>query len=65
MAKIAFTSRRPLAAKKISGNKGQSSEITQEIEKLAYQFFVERGYEHGHSQEDWLRAEAIVRSRLS
>ncbi len=34
-----------------------------EIERLAYQFFEERGYEHGHSEEDWLRAEAIVKNR--
>ncbi len=36
-----------------------------EIEKLAYQFFVERGYQHGFDHEDWIRAEAIVRSRRS
>ena len=35
----------------------------QEIEKLAYQFFVDRGYEHSHDQEDWLKAEQIIRGR--
>ncbi len=34
-----------------------------EIQALAYQFFVDRGYEHGHDQEDWTRAEAIVKNR--
>lgn len=34
-----------------------------EIQRVAYQFFVERGYQHGNDQEDWLRAEAIVRNR--
>ena len=34
-----------------------------EIERLAYQFFVERGYQHGYDREDWLRAETIVRGR--
>ena len=34
-----------------------------EIERLAYQFFVERGYEHGHQDEDWLRAESIIKNR--
>ena len=34
-----------------------------EVEKLAYQFFVDRGYEHGHHEEDWVRAENIVRNR--
>ena len=35
----------------------------QEVEGLAYRFFVERGCEHGFDQEDWLRAEAIIRKR--
>jgi hypothetical protein len=36
---------------------------TAEIQRLAYQFFLERGQEHGHDQEDWARAEAIVKNR--
>ena len=39
------------------------SNETAEIERLAYQFFVERGFEHGHHDEDWLRAEQIVKNR--
>ena len=35
----------------------------QEIAQIAYQLYVDRGYQHGHDQEDWLRAERIVRSR--
>ena len=38
-------------------------QVRQEIEKLAYQFFEERGCQHGFDQEDWLRAKAIVKSR--
>ncbi|HEX8798682.1 MAG TPA: DUF2934 domain-containing protein [Terriglobales bacterium] len=38
-----------------------SLELTEEIMRLrAYRFFEERGYEHGHDLEDWLRAEAEV-----
>ena len=37
----------------------------QEAQKLAYTFFEERGYQHGFDQEDWLRAEGIIRSRRS
>jgi Protein of unknown function (DUF2934) len=38
-----------------------SLELTEEIMRLrAYQFFEERGCEHGHDLEDWLRAEAEV-----
>ena len=31
------------------------------VEKLAYQSFVDRGYQHGHDREDWAAAEQIVR----
>ena len=61
MAKIVKT--------KKNGSVSQSSALSnaqkQEIERLAYQFFLERGGEHGHDQEDWARAEAIVRSKRS
>lgn len=39
-----------------------SSDARQKVESLAYQFFVGRGYKHGFDREDWLRAEAIVKS---
>ncbi len=48
----------PKKSARISDSNAQN-----EIEALAYQFFVERGYEHGYDQEDWARAEAIVRAR--
>jgi hypothetical protein len=66
MAKIASSSKKESSVK--NGNRssqGFSSSEQQEIEKLAYQFFVERGYQHGYDAEDWLRAEAIIRSRRS
>ena len=38
-----------------------SLELTEELIRVrAYQFFEERGCEHGHDLEDWLRAEAEV-----
>jgi hypothetical protein len=43
---------------------GQSRKAVSSAQK-AYQFFVDRGYEHGHDQEDWHRAESIVRNRRS
>ena len=42
-----------------------SDEERRQIEALAYQFFVDRGYQHGHDSEDWLRAEQTVRSKRS
>ena len=66
MAKIAITEKNGQGRKTMPfGQKGFTPRQTQEIEALAYQFFVDRGYEHGHDQEDWLRAEAIVRNRRS
>lgn len=50
------------AAKRVSQANPVRDEAA-EIERLAYQFFVDRGYEHGHDQEDWARAEAIVKNR--
>jgi hypothetical protein len=38
-----------------------SLELTEEIMRLrAYRFFEERGYEHGHDLEDWIRAKAEI-----
>ena len=60
MAKIATA----VAQRKSSSSSGRLSESQRrEIEKLAYQFFVERGYQDGYHEQDWLRAEAIFRSR--
>ena len=62
MAKIATAqqARNGIAKRGIEGlNAGEQAQV----EKLAYQFFVERGYQHGHHDEDWLRAEAIIRNR--
>lgn len=59
MAKIAIP-------RKKTSNENITTSInneTAEIQKLAYQFFVERGYAHGHDREDWVRAEAIIRRK--
>lgn len=33
------------------------------IARRAHEMFVERGGEHGHDEEDWLRAEAELRTQ--
>ena len=35
------------------------------IEKLAYQYWLERGCPEGSAGEDWLRAERVVRAKES
>ncbi|MBL8175794.1 MAG: DUF2934 domain-containing protein [Bryobacterales bacterium] len=39
--------------------------LQQEIAKLAYFFWMERGQEHGNAVEDWLRAEREVMNKLA
>jgi len=35
------------------------------IERLAYQYWAQRGYQHGHALQDWLRAEKELQKRIS
>lgn len=37
-----------------------SPELQSEIRQRAYEIFAERGYAHGHDEQDWLRAEREV-----
>jgi hypothetical protein len=38
---------------------------TEEIAMLAHRFWNERGRQHGHDAEDWLRAEQALRGKAS
>ena len=62
MAKIATTVQKKESSRQ-TNNTTEKERL--EIERLAYQFFLERSGGHGHDQEDWLRAEATVRARRS
>jgi hypothetical protein len=48
-----------------SSKKASNDELFNEIAKLSYQFYVDRGYQHGSDMDDWLRAERIVRARYN
>jgi Protein of unknown function (DUF2934) len=37
----------------------------EEIARLAHQFWIDRGREHGHDAEDWLRAEQELLGKAS
>lgn len=39
--------------------------VEEQIRVRAYELFEQRGKTHGHAHEDWLRAEAEVRQRMS
>ncbi len=54
------------AAKKTTPSNGPEIQISEEqIAQLAHRFFLERGCEHGHDEEDWRRAEQELRKRSS
>ncbi len=54
---------RPAQARPTAAVRTLSAATQAQIEKLAYQFYVDRGYQDGFHDQDWLRAEAIVLSR--
>lgn len=57
------------APSRLAASTKKSSTLTaaeqRQVEQLAYSFYEQRGFQHGYDREDWLRAEAIVRSRRS
>lgn len=52
--------RRTTTSKKLS-----QDQLFDEITKLAYEFYVDRSYQHGNDTEDWLRAERIVKAKFN
>jgi hypothetical protein len=42
-----------------------SSADHEEIARLAYSFYMERGDAEGSAEQDWLRAEQVVRQRAN
>lgn len=62
----------PAAPEALNGT-GETSSVAQPavaidpprelIEVRAYELFVQRGYVHGHQEEDWLEAERELKSR--
>ncbi len=61
MAKIATIETK--SASKANGASSSQDNVQAQISQLAYQFFAERGYQHGYDAEDWVRAESIVKNK--
>jgi hypothetical protein len=57
----------PLSAKATSKKSGTATATTEpsydQIAKRAYELYLERGSVEGHHEEDWLLAEAELRSK--
>jgi hypothetical protein len=78
---MAETPKKPSARKKTSASAAAVKEIApkrqagakvtaisvshDEIARLAHKFWAERGRQHGHDAEDWLRAEQELRGKAS
>lgn len=48
-----------------SGLNGTAKASHDDIARLAHRFWAERGQQHGHDAEDWLRAERELRGKAS
>jgi hypothetical protein len=48
----------------LSGVAGKEEKLNRnEVEKLAYELYVKRGYENGKDVQDWLTAESLLKKR--
>jgi len=55
-----------IAPKRQAGAKVTAISVShEEIARLAHKFWAERGRQHGHDAEDWLRAEQQLRGKAS
>jgi len=50
---------------KTSNPSMSKDDITKLIEKKAYELYEKRGRKSGHSLNDWLEAERIIKGKLS
>lgn len=48
-----------------TNSKVSQDKLCEEISKLAYQIYVDRGYQSGNDMDDWFRAEKIIKSRYN
>ena len=52
-------------SKQKNGSSSKVADRKEDVEKLAYQYYVERGCVDGCDREDWLKAEAVIQQRTS
>jgi hypothetical protein len=64
-APTSIASKRKAAAPKAKAAASVKSITHEEIAKLAHRFWNERGRQHGHDAEDWLRAEQTLLGKAS
>lgn len=54
-----------IAPKRASAKVQEINVTREEIAVLAHRFWAERGFQHGHDAEDWLRAEQALLGKAS
>ena len=70
-SKVVSTSNAPAKTRKPATKKTTLATVTEisvsqeQVAELAHRFFAERGYQHGHAEEDWYRAEQALRKKAS
>ena len=60
--------RKKAAAAQNSNRNGHVTEIRishEQVAMLAHRFWIDRGFQHGHHEEDWLRAEQELLGKAS
>lgn len=62
---IQATATKPAKKTAAKSNVMQMRATREQIAALAHRFWVERGGEHGHDAEDWLRAEQALLGKAS
>jgi hypothetical protein len=64
--KTAAKPRKPAAQKAaVSAEANGTSVSHEQVAQLAHRFWTERGYLHGHHEEDWFRAERELDTNAS
>lgn len=54
-----------MTTKKSPSSSAANSVSDKEVAELAHRYWAERGCQHGHDVEDWVRAEQDLRARAS
>jgi hypothetical protein len=52
-------------SKKVTATVTSIGPSPEEIARLAHKYWAERGFQHGHADQDWLRAERELRGMAS
>ena len=61
--KAAAKPRKPASRKPARSKRPELSR--EQVALLAHRYYAERGFQHGHDEDDWFRAESELREQVS